>query len=198
MLNRKEIDRKALAVSKCFFVIENRMEEITMKQLETVQKAISGNTFFIMKFGAFKAANLSGKLIGLIAPVMASLMPLVGKDVSMLDQNIENVVPLIAGAFSQLEGNKVEVLLKELLLGGNISVQLEGETDVKRLTEDVVNEIFCGDVQDMFLLAGEVVRVNYQGFFKKMQSQFGIQNELLTKVQKMTSTVSSTPHNSAN
>ena len=169
-----------------------------MKQLETVQKAISGNTFFIMKFGAFKAANLSGKLIGLIAPVMASLMPLVGKDVSMLDQNIENVVPLIAGAFSQLEGNKVEVLLKELLLGGNISVQLEGETDVKRLTEDVVNEIFCGDVQDMFLLAGEVVRVNYQGFFKKMQSQFGIQNELLTKVQKMTSTVSSTPHNSAN
>lgn len=169
-----------------------------MKQLETVQKTIGGNTFFIMKFGAFKAANLSGKLIGLIAPVMASLMPLVGKDVSMLDQNIENVVPLIAGAFSQLEGNKVEVLLKELLLGGNISVQLEGETDVKRLTEDVVNEIFCGDVQDMFLLAGEVVRVNYQGFFKKMQSQFGIQNELLTKVQKMTSTVSSTPHNSAN
>lgn len=169
-----------------------------MKQLETVQKTIGGNTFYIMKFGAFKAANMSGKLIGLIAPVMASLVPLVGKSDNVLDQNIENITPLITGAFNQLEGNKVEMLLRELLLGGNISVQLEGTTEAKRLSEDIVNEIFCGEVQDMFLLAAEVVKANYQGFFKKLESQFGIQKNLLEKVQTMTSTVNSTPHNSMN
>ena len=41
------------------------------------------------------------------------------------------------------------------------------------LTEDLANEVFCEDVQDMFLLAFEVIRTNYNGFFKKLGGRFG-------------------------
>ena len=43
------------------------------------------------------------------------------------------------------------------------------------------NEVFCEDVQDMFLLAFEVIRTNYNGFFKKLGGRFGSLIEGLTK-----------------
>ena len=49
------------------------------------------------------------------------------------------------------------------------------------LTEDLANEVFCEDVQDMFLLAFEVIRTNYNGFFKKLGGRFGPLIEGLTK-----------------
>ena len=44
---------------------------------------------------------------------------------------------------------------------------------VRLLTEDLANEVFCTDVQDMFILAFEVIRTNYNGFFKKLGDRFG-------------------------
>ena len=49
------------------------------------------------------------------------------------------------------------------------------------LTEDLANEVFCEDVQEMFMLAFEVVRSNYNGFFKKLGDLFGPLMEGLTK-----------------
>ena len=53
-----------------------------------------------------------------------------------------------------------------------MSYEPEGEK-VRLLTEDLANEIFCEEVQDMFILAFEVIRTNYNGFFKKLGNQFG-------------------------
>ena len=33
--------------------------------------------------------------------------------------------------------------------------------------------VFCGDIQDMLILAMEVVKLNYSGFFSKLAAQFG-------------------------
>ena len=91
----------------------------------------------------------------------------------LLDIKVEDAAPAIAGAFSSLDGDKVEKILKHLLIAGsNISVEQPGEK-VRLLTEDLANEVFCTDVQDMFILAFEVIRTNYNGFFKKLGDRFG-------------------------
>ena len=55
---------------------------------------------------------------------------------------------------------------------------------VRLLTEDLANEVFCTDVQDMFILAFEVIRTNYNGFFKKLGDRFGKVAEWAEKTLK--------------
>ena len=62
------------------------------------------------------------------------------------------------------------------------AVDFNGET--KPLTEDLVNERFCGDVQDMYILAFHVIRINYGGFFGKLGTQSGKVAELAQKLMK--------------
>lgn len=149
-----------------------------MKQHETTEKTVGENTFYIRPFPAFTAANISGELISVLAPAVAGLAPLaMGAGDSDGDGNVDFMnldVSSFSGAMSGLSGDKVENLLKKLLTKhGNISV--ETAEGVKRLDNDLANEIFCGSAQDMFVLAVEVINVNFKGFFKKISGQFGLQ-----------------------
>ena len=76
----------------------------------------------------------------------------------------------------------MEAILKHLLIAGkNIAFETPEDDKAKVLTEDIANELFCEDVQDMFLLAFEVIRTNYNGFFKKLGSRFWPLIEAMTK-----------------
>lgn len=148
-----------------------------MKQLESHAVNIDGMTFYIRPFPAFKAANLFGQLVKTLTPVIGGILPLAdsaagGKN--LFDLDLDEAAPAIVGAVSSLSGDKVEELLKQLLIDyQNVSVDNPSDGRTVRLTEDLANELFCGDTQDMFLLAIEVVKLNYSGFFKKLASQFG-------------------------
>jgi len=150
-----------------------------MKQFKTTEKVLNGNRYFIRPFPAFVSANLSGEISAIILPVLSSAMQRLPDAVkngneSILDVDVSVVAPALSNGLSSLSGDKVEALLKKILINhNNISVQLEGERDAKALTEDLANELFCEDVQDMFVLAWEVIRVNYAGFFKKLGSLSG-------------------------
>lgn len=147
-----------------------------MKQLESRKVTIGENNFYIRPMPAFKAANVSGELANLIMPILSGLAPLAGMvtdGVDLFDIDIEQAGPAISGAFGSLSGDKLERTLKLLLLSGeNISVELPDEKP-QRLTEDLANEIFCEDLQDMFVLGFEVIRSNYNGFFKKLGGRSG-------------------------
>lgn len=148
-----------------------------MKQLEAHSKTIGENTFYIRPLPAFKAANMSGELAALVLPLLAGLAPLMGgenKDKDLFDIDLEKAAPSIAGAFESVSGDKLEAILKHLLIAGkNISFETPDSEKPQLLTEDLANELFCEDVQDMFLLAFEVIRTNYNGFFKKLAARFG-------------------------
>lgn len=164
-----------------------------MKQFEPRVRTIGEYTFYVRPFPAFVATNISGELAGIITPLLGNLAPLISKvnpgegGNGLLDVNVEEAAPAIAGAFSSVSGDKLESLMKKLLVRyKNISVELPTANDAQILTEDMVNEIFCGDVQGMFILAFEVIRSNYNGFFEKLGSQFGSLSELLNKVTPST------------
>ena len=145
-----------------------------MKQFEPKDVTVLGMQFHIFPFPAFKAANISGELAALIAPMLGGIASLFGSEESsnLLDVDAEKAAPAIAGAFDSLSGDKVETLLRKLLISGkNISVDYEGETVY--LTEDIANEIFCMEAQGLYILAFEVIRCNFTGFFGKFGNPSG-------------------------
>lgn len=154
-----------------------------MKRMEVTQKKIGEYTFYIKRFPAFTAANISGDLAALVAPMIGAIAPLFGGESKsaekiasdLLNSDIEEALPTITKAFSGLTGKQVERLMKKLLIDSeNISVEGEAtEGQVVVMNADLADEVFCGDLQDMFVLCFEVLKLNFSGFFKKLGAQSG-------------------------
>lgn len=157
-----------------------------MKQLKTIEKQIGDNTFYLKPFPAFVAANISGDLASILLPLLGALVPVVAKAMAnkgtqnVMDTDLDDIdpdmaVPAMTNALSNFNGNEVEKFLKKLLIEyGNISVENETEEiKLQTLSMDLANEIFCGEIQDMYLLCFEVIKLNFSGFFKKLGDQFG-------------------------
>lgn len=160
-----------------------------MKLQEPTQVVVGESTFYIRPFSAFTAANISGEVVKVIVPLLGSLLPFMksddedGENKSVLDEDVKEIAPELAKGFESLSGDKCEILLRRLLIKhGNIAVEREGQAIP--LTEDLVNELFCGEVQNMYVLAFHVIKVNYGGFFKKLGGQSGKAVELLQKMAK--------------
>lgn len=160
---------------------------MNLRQTEPREAIVDGVKFYIRPLPAFKAANLTGELAGVLAPLFASLVPLLDdeKEESLMDVKAEEAAPYVAQAFERISGDKVEMLLKKLLINNkNIAVKFEdedGEENIEILTEELANEIFCGEVQGMFILAYHVIRLNFNGFFKKLASPSGKAGEFIAK-----------------
>lgn len=164
-----------------------------MKQMEVTEKKIGDSTFYIKPFPAFVAVNISGELASVLSPLLGGVAALVGssneeegsedKPKNIMDVDVEDALPALTSAFSSISGDKFERLMKKLLINNkNISVECEAtDGEVKLLDYDLANEVFCGDVQDMYILCFEVIRLNFKGFFKKIGVQFGSLKELLQK-----------------
>lgn len=168
-----------------------------LKQLEPKKETIGGLNFYIRPFPAMVAANLTGDLASLLTPVLAALMPLVGDsdnegdDEDLMDIDVNDAAASISKSMEGFSGSKVESMMKKLLIAHkNVVVELPvmdeddvetGEYSQEILDMDIVNEIFCGDVQDMFILAFYVIRLNFNGFFKRLAGPSGKAGEAIAK-----------------
>ena len=161
-----------------------------MKTFEVKERQFGENMFYVRPLPAFVAANISGELFALILPAVASLAPIAGAKggaESLLDVDSETAANALAKGMSGISGDKLERLLKMLLVQHrNISFEPIGANksgQPQLLTEDLANDMFCGDIQDMFMLAFDVIKGNYRGFFGKLDSLFG---NLIEKFKNMT------------
>lgn len=158
-----------------------------LKQLEPVVETVGEYKFYITPFPALKAANMTGELASLMLPLFGALAPLIKdgdsekkensskKENGLMDMDAGEAAAAIAASIT-IDGNKTEKLIQKFLLGGHITVELEdedGDTEGYRLDEDLLNEIFCGEVQDMFILCFYVIRINFSGFFGKLAGLSG-------------------------
>lgn len=157
------------------------------KQMEIIEYSLDGCTFYIYPLPAFTAANLSGEVISLLAPLLggvASAFKGSGEDGSaknIMDMDISEAAPGICAAFSSLSSDKMEKLLRKLLNSGNVGVRMDGSADAQPLTEELCNEVFCRNVQNMFLVAFQVLKVNYSDFFGSIGNLSGNVKEALKK-----------------
>ena len=157
-----------------------------MRQLEPVIKKVGDYEFAIKPFPAFKAANLTGELASTLAPVVGAFTPLLSRAVSggtdkgedgtsLMDMDVDEAAKALSNC-SEISGDKLERLMKKLLLGGDISVKYKDDDGNERrdkLDEDLANELFCGEVQDMFVLCVHVIQLNFNSFFKRIAAQSG-------------------------
>lgn len=173
-------------------------EVFYMKRMERTEKVIGENTFYIVPFAAFTATNISAELSAVLSPMLGSMGAMIGNidaEAAMraasqpsfnagseaeedrgvtasdiMNMDMEKVLPALASAFGSLSGDRLERLMRRLLVDHkNISV--EGEiTDgrVVTLDKDLADEVFCGDIQDMFILCYEVIKVNFGGMIAKL------------------------------
>ena len=150
---------------------------MALKQMEPTKETVGGYNFYIKPFAAFKAANLTGELASVLAPLLGALAPLVSdqKEGSLMDVDAAQAAEALSNC-TNISGDKMEKLMQKLLLGGHIVVELpdeEGKFKPERLDMDIANEIFCGEVQDMFILCFHVIKLNFNGFFKKIAGLSG-------------------------
>lgn len=147
---------------------------MAMRQIEPTVEKVGGMKFYITPFPAFKAANLTGELASVLTPLLGVLAPLVN-DGSLMDVDAGKAAEAMAGC-TGINGDKLEKLMQKLLIGGNITVEApneEGEIEPQKLDMDLANELFCGEVQEMFVLCFHVIKLNFNGFFKKLASLSG-------------------------
>ncbi len=161
---------------------------MALKQMEPTKEKVGGYNFYIKPFAAFKAANLTGELASVLAPLLAALAPLVSdqKEGSLMDVDASQAAEALFNC-TNISGDKMEKLMQKLLLGGHIVVELpdeEGETKAERLDMDIANEIFCGEVQDMFILCFHVIKLNFNGFFKKIAGLSGKAGSAIPKTPR--------------
>ena len=153
-----------------------------LKQLEPVVRKVGGTEFYITPFPAFRAANLSGELASVLAPlsgvvaaVMSGSKDADGTDFDIMNLDVRKVVEGMSGC-AELSGDKLEQVMRKLLLGGHIRVELEDEQggkSMEKLDADLANEIFCGEIQDMYVLCFHVIQLNFNGFFRRLAAQYG-------------------------
>ena len=148
---------------------------MAMKQLEPIKEKVGDYKFYITPFPAFKAANLTGELASVLAPLLGALAPMVANGAGLLDIDASVAAEAMMGCTS-INGDKLEKLMQKLLLGGHIVVEAEneeGEVEPQRLDRELADEIFCGEVQDMFVLCFHVINLNFNGLFKRLANQSG-------------------------
>lgn len=145
-----------------------------LKQLEPKVEKIGDVTYYIKPFPALKAANISAELASTLTPLFAALIPLAGEN-DIMNVDASAAAASIATCVS-FDGDNFEKLVKKLLVGEHIFVKYTDEYEnlhQEALDTDTLNEIFCGEVQDMFILCFYVIRTNFKGFFKKFANLSG-------------------------
>lgn len=99
--------------------------------------------------------------------------------------DIESIMPSIQTALDGLDGNRTEALMRKLLITyGNVYVEGEAtDGNSKQLDNGLANAVFCGDVQNMYVLCFYVIQVSFKGFFKKLLNRFGLLEKIPQQIK---------------
>lgn len=146
-------------------------------KFEVKNKKIGENTYYVRPLPPLKALKLYGDLQKtLTAALKNGLIPngatedlkenLLGSQI-----NVGNIIAQLGENFS---GEVLEQYAERLLNEDYVSVKRKGETEAVMLTDDVVNDIFTGNVLEMLKVAFFVVEVNFGDFFALIPNLSGV------------------------
>ena len=103
-----------------------------------------------------------------------------------MDVDVNSLAEVLSGK-NFISGDKLEPLMEKLLLGGHIVIEFEdenGDKQQEKLDKDLVDEAFCGNVQDMFVLCVHVIKLNFNGFFGKLATLSGKAEPVAVKIPR--------------
>lgn len=148
-----------------------------LKRMEAQDVSIGEIRFKVRPLGAMNAAYVFGDVTAIVLPIMGTVAVSSGNDDEASDMEMFQGMNLdsesLANALGKINGQKLTVLLDELVLKyGNVSFQDEDDHWVV-LTRSDFDEIFCADLIGAVKLCAAVIRQNYSGFFDGLSTLFG-------------------------
>lgn len=161
------------------------MYNAMMKKMEVT---VSGTSFYVAPFPVFTAARITAMLSKVLSPVLGGIIAILGGDEESDDvtseedgdempvnrSDIAAAMPAFVEAFNSLDPVEFERLMRELLINSrNIAWKNEDAPGGEILTEDTLNALFAGNVQDIYILAFHVLRCNFSGFFERFKNLSG-------------------------
>lgn len=152
---------------------------MNIKQMDPHYVEVGNHKFALYPFPAFKAINVAGELTTVLAPILSALAPLVMNNNK--DGGNGGLMDIDSGAVGKVfsdcivDGNKLELLIRKLIIGDHVVVEYENNGEVKplALNETLINNLFIGEIQNIFVLCFEVIKLNYNGFFQNLNVQSG-------------------------
>lgn len=148
-----------------------------LKRMEAQDVSIGEIRFKVRPLGAMNAAYVFGDVTAIVLPIMGTVAVSGGNDDEASGMEMFQGMNLdsesLANALGKINGQKLTVLLDELVLKyGNVSFQDEDDHWVV-LTRSDFDEIFCANLIGAVKLCAAVIRQNYSGFFDGLSTLFG-------------------------
>lgn len=153
----------------------------------------NGNVFYIRPMNPFLSLRLLGDLQKLVAPVVGNIFAAFGdkkdkkkdekqevaeaeskEEKGLFDRDFDMaaVEKTFTAIAEHIDGDKIEKMCSRILDKDYIAVSIDGR-EAEPLGRAQLNELFTGNITDMFILVVEVLKVNYQDFTKLFKSLSG-------------------------
>ena len=92
-----------------------------------------------------------------------------------------NIGAILAQLGESFNGEVLAQFSERLLDAEYVSVKIKGETEAVMLTEDVINELFTGNLVEMLKLEKFIIEVNFGDFFALIPNLSGVREMLVSK-----------------
>lgn len=132
--------------------------------IEAFEKRIGEHNFTITQLPARRALRLQAKLLKLIGPCAGVVIEEAFKELKDSKGNVSAITDKsLPRALNVLAGNLDEKQFEALVLDLIPGIRVDG----KELTEQLLDVLFAGKLNQLFLLLKEVLEVNFGDFFQE-------------------------------
>lgn len=152
-----------------------------LASFEYKEKEIGGKSYKVRAMPPLKALELLGDLQAVFTTGLNGKITAEGQEAkSLIDRDI-NAGAIIAGIGKNLKGPALVGFAQRLINEDYVNVKEAGQEDYERVTAAKFNNIFTGNLKNMFLLMHFILEVNYGDFFESVPSLTGLVEALGTK-----------------
>jgi hypothetical protein len=153
-------------------------------KFEVKNRKIGANTFYVRAFPALEGLKLYGDLQKAVTAALKGGLTSNGETEDMKEALLGaqiNIGAILAQLGESFNGEVLAQFSERLLDAEYVSVKIKGETEAVMLTEDVINELFTGNLVEMLKLEKFIIEVNFGDFFALIPNLSGVREMLVSK-----------------
>ena len=153
-------------------------------KFEVKNRKIGANTFYVRAFPPLQGLKLYGDLQKAITAALKGGLTSNGETENMKEALLGaqiNIGAILAQLGESFNGEVLAQFSERLLDAEYVSVKIKGETEAVMLTEDVINELFTGNLVEMLKLEKFIIEVNFGDFFALIPNLSGVREMLVSK-----------------
>lgn len=153
-------------------------------KFEVKNRKIGANTFYVRAFPPLQGLKLYGDLQKAITAALKGGLTSNGETEDMKEALLGaqiNIGAILAQLGESFNGEVLAQFSERLLDAEYVSVKIKGEEEAVMLTEDVINELFTGNLVEMLKLEKFIIEVNFGDFFALIPNLSGVREMLVSK-----------------